>query len=244
VLRALVIKRPPVMQCLAPFEPRDAGPRGATATRLPWWSIGIVCTLLVGAAVLANWREVADTLRRHTLLQAELAVCGGTIAGLLISRVDVGPVMRRRLAALEKLYELAATQHSRIEPGYTHYLPCVLLLEADAAANLGAQMRSQSEAALLKRPVGSILYVGPAGVMLRTTHPNEIRVEMGSARQVTAASIALPRSQFARAARIRPRHAMSVRWATGQAILAVPAIGDTLPRLHHCLDETRWGQKR
>ena len=59
-------------------------------------------------------------------------------------------------------------------------------------------------------------------------------------RQVTAVSIAMPRSHFARLARIRPRYAMLLRWPRGQALLAIPAIGDTLPKLHRCLDDIRW----
>src|SRR5579871_6630275 len=131
------------MQCLGPFEPRDAGPRAATATRLPWLAITVTCGVILAIAVVINWREAIDVLRHHALLQAELAVSGGTIVGLLLSRMEGGPVIRKRLAALDALYEQAAAI-GRIEPGYTHYLPCVLLMEADASTNLHAELRSKS----------------------------------------------------------------------------------------------------
>jgi hypothetical protein len=35
--------------------------------------------------------------------------------------------------------------------------------------------------------------------------------------------------------------AMLMEWPSGQALFAVPSIGDTLPRLHDCLDTLRWG---
>jgi hypothetical protein len=180
--------------------------------------------------------------------------------------MEVGPVMQRRLAALDALYEHAATSPIRIEAGYTHYLPCVLLLRADAATNLAAHLASGSETRALQHPIAGILYVGPAGVRLhiipRTARagggetnaqaapaaaPNgngPSDIDMGVVRQVTAASIALPQSRFARLARTRPHHVMAVRWPTGQAIMAIPAIGATLPRLHRCLDEIRWGAAR
>jgi hypothetical protein len=265
------------MQSLTPFEPGEAGPRGATAAKVPWLSIVVALSVVLAGLVLMNWREVADTLRRHTVLQAELAVCGGTLVGLFLSRMEVGPLTRKRLATLDQLYEGAAVSPVFLQSGYTHYLPCVLLLQDNDTADLTAVVRSRSEAALLKDAVGGILYVGPAGVVLRTTggdageptrraktdwfaalrrlspftssgsrrarQCSPDRIEMGSVRQVTAASIALPQGQLARVARASARHAMYLRWPTGQAILAIPAIADTLPRLHRCFDELRWGVK-
>jgi hypothetical protein len=38
-----------------------------------------------------------------------------------------------------------------------------------------------------------------------------------------------------------PEFAMLMEWPEGQALFAVPSIGDTLPRLHDCLDTLRWG---
>jgi len=255
------------MQCLAPFEPPDAGPREAAATtRLSWLVVALALSLVAGAAVLLNWRELLDALRRHTVLQAELAVCVGTVAGVLLSRVNGNPFARRRLAQLEQLYERMASLPAPREPGYSHYLPCVLLMADGPEANMAARLRSGSEGQLLKGAVGSILYVGPSGVQFVTAEADPSgrghteagmapivalagdtasnaaqRVYIGTAREVTATPIALPRGHVARVTGVRPRHAVLVRSATGQAIVAIPAIADTLPRLHRCLDELRWG---
>jgi hypothetical protein len=264
------------MKCLAPFEPREAGPRGASATRVSWFIVAVAAGVALTAFLLMDWREVVDLLRRHTVLQAELAVCGGTLAGLVLSRMEAGPIMRRRLAVLDALYDRAATAPVRVELGYTHYLPCVLLMADQPAADLGAALHARSEAAVLKTAASGVLYVGPKGVLLCVTPPDgdtwradrgtaaadsrpsrrtsilsllrraprfgppSCVVDLGSVRQVTAVSVALPQGHFARLARIRPRHAMLLRWPTGQALMAIPAIGDTLPKLHRCLDDLRW----
>lgn len=256
------------MQSLAPFEPGEAGPQGASATRVPWFIVGVAIGVALVGFLLMSWREVIDLLRRHTVLQAELAVCGGTLAGLMLSRMEMGPVMRKRLALLDSLYDRAAAFPVRVEAGYTHYLPCVLLMADEPAANLTAAIQGRSEAAVLKTAASGVLYVGPKGVRLctitsdsgtrplraqtrrawlpwgRTRKPDSAMqtslLDLGSVRQVTAVSLALPQGHFARLARIRPRYAMLLRWPTGQALMAIPAIGDTLPKLHRCLDELRW----
>jgi hypothetical protein len=266
------------MQCLAPFEPREAGPSGASATRFPWvFTLAIAACVALAAFLLMDWREVIDLLRRHTVLQAELAVCGGTLAGLLLSRMEAGPVMRKRLAVLDALYEQAAAYPVRVESGYTHYLPCVLLMADEPSANLSAALHMRSESAVLKAAASGLFYVGPKGALLCTIAGDEhtagmdphlgraaerswrwqsmlsalrprksrparqiSRLDLGQIRQVTAVSIAMPQGHFARLARIRPRYAMLLRWPTGQALLAIPAIGDTLPKLHRCLDDLRW----
>ena len=66
-------------------------------------------------------------LHRHTVLQAELAICAGTLAGLYLSRMEVSPITRRRIAALDASYEDAAAAPVHWH-GYTHYLPCVVLM--------------------------------------------------------------------------------------------------------------------
>ena len=184
--------------------------------------------------------------------------------------------MRRRLAALDALYDRAATAPVRVETGYTHYLPCVLLMADQPAVDLAAALHARSEGAVLRTAASGVLYVGPKGVLLCIAPPradtggagrwavgalrpprrpsilSSVRpprprfeapscvVELGPVRQVTAVSVALPQGHFARLARIRPRYAMLLRWPTGQALLAIPAIGDTLPKLHRCLDDLRW----
>ena len=262
--------RPGFMQCLSPLEPREAGPRGAAATRLTWFAVVVAVSIALGLFLLMNWREVIATLHRHSVLQAELAICAGTLAGLYLSRIETSPFTKRRIAALDALYERAASTSVHLGQGYTHYLPCVVLMIDQPSTNLVAEIRSRSEGAVLKAASSGVLYVGPKGVLLwspdETTGPsdgkrNAIRasflrppafrprsqtlarrptVDLGPVRQVTAVSIALPQGQFARFARVEPKHAMQLRWPTGQALIAVPSIGDTLPRLHRCLDEIRW----
>jgi hypothetical protein len=245
------------MQSLAPFEPGEAGPQGASATRVPWFIVGVTIGVALVGFLLMSWREVIDLLRRHTVLQAELAVCGGTLAGLVLSRMEMGPLMRKRLALLD---------------GYTHYLPCVILMADEPTANLTAAIQGRSEAAVVKAAASGVLYVGPKGALLCTitsdngTRPHRAQasrvwlpwpragkpesvmqtslLDLGPVRQVTAVSLAMPQGHIARLARIRPRYAMLLRWPTGQALMAIPAIGDTLPKLHRCFDELRWCTQR
>ena len=239
------------MQPLAPIEPRDSAPRGAAATRLPWIPIAVAVTAAIFAVIMLNRHEILDLLRRHTVLQAELAVSAGTLAGLLLSRMEGGPLIRRRMARLDTLYEAAAAAPIRVEAGYTHYLPFVLLLWEDINVSLSARMRGASPTEILKDATGGTMYVGPAGVRLylnamtspQAMTPGAGAIDLGSVRDVTAGTIALPQGQLARVTRTRPRYAMVLRWPAGQAVLAVAAIGDTVPRLHRCLDELRWGER-
>jgi hypothetical protein len=239
------------MQPLAPIEPRESAPRGAAATRLPWVSIAVAVSAAIVAVIMLNRHEILELLRRHTVLQAELAVSAGTLAGLLLSRMEGGPLIRRRMARLDTLYDATAAAPIRIEAGYTHYLPFVLLLWEDMNVNLSARMRGTSPTEILKDATGGTMYVGPAGVRLYLSAtpsapaPTQSAtvIDLGSARDVTAGTIALPQGQLARVTRTRPRYAMVLRWSTGQAVLAVAAIGDTVPRLHRCLDELRWGHR-
>jgi hypothetical protein len=249
------------MQCLAPFDPRDAGPPGVTTSKLPWF-VGVAAA---GAALailaLLNWRELIDTFHRHIVLQAELGVCAGTVVGLLLARMDKAPLMRRRLAKLDRLYEAAAGSPISVEPGYTHFLPCVLLRADTADSDVVANMAFGSGTAVLKDAVGGVLYVGPAGMQFQQSGEciapqNEMLGQlpatpstadrtfyMGAVREVTATSLALPQGWVTRATHAPPHYAMLVRWSAGQVVVAVPSIADTLARLNDCLDDLRWGRR-
>ncbi len=228
-----------------PFEPREAGPRGVAASRLPWL-MAAALGVAIGILLILGWHELFDLLRRHTSAQAELAVCIGVFAGLFVSRMDVHSVERRRGGRLERLYlEVAGTTVAQV-PGYTHYLPCAFLQEDLATANLTARLRGAREKDLLDDARPGLLFVGPAGLRFepRGRAPARPPIEMGPVRQVTAVPLALPQPRVARLAGIRPQFALHLRWPSGQAIFAVPAIGDTVPRLHACLDTLRWGPVR
>jgi hypothetical protein len=58
---------------------------------------------------------------------------------------------------------------------------------------------------------------------------------------VTATAIGIAPAGIAADPNEAHEFAMLMEWPSGQALFAVPSIGDTLPRLHDCLDTLRWG---
>ena len=98
-----------------------------------------------------------------------------------------------------------------------------------------------------------VLYAGPAGIRFQPRNveaPLESDLErggggrggfeIGPVRMVSATPVALAQRLIARLTQRMPPYALLVRWPNGQALFAVPSIGDTLPRLHKCLDTLRW----
>jgi hypothetical protein len=65
--------------------------------------------------------------------------------------------------------------------------------------------------------------------------------EIGPVRMVSATAIAVAPAGLSADPHDAPEFAMVMEWPAGQALFAVPSIGDTLPRLHDCLDTLRWG---
>ncbi len=65
--------------------------------------------------------------------------------------------------------------------------------------------------------------------------------EIGPVRMVTATALQIAPAGLSADPNEAPEFAMLMEWPAGQALFAVPSIGDTLPRLHDCLDTLRWG---
>jgi hypothetical protein len=247
------------MQNLAPIEPREAqtggrtgegGRRGESATggSVPWGAVAIAVGLAVGCALLMNWRDLADSLSRHALLQAELALCAGAIPGFLLTRINRRP-SPRRASTLDDLVARGVLIPAAPAPGYTHYLPCSLLAR-DATADVWTAGRPEARGRSRRNPVTpGVLYAGPAGIRFQPqaapmAEATDSAFEIGPVRVVSATPVALACRRVTRFAHRMPPYAMLVRWPTGQALFAVPSIGDTLPRLHDCLDLLRWGSPK
>jgi hypothetical protein len=243
------------MQNLAPIEPREAqaGGRtgegdGAAGGSVPWGVVAIALGVAVGCALLIEWRDLADTLSRHALLQAELALCAGAIPGFLLTRVN-RRATPRRASILDDLVAQGTLIPAPPAPGYTHYLPCSLLAR-DAPETSWTTNRNDAHGRD-GRHAGTpgVLYAGPAGIRFQPqTAPvaavADSAFEIGPVRMVSATPVALARRRMARLTHRMPPYAMLVRWPAGQALFAVPSIGDTLPRLHDCLDLLRWGSPK
>jgi hypothetical protein len=233
------------MQNLAPIEPREAQTGGGTGqaagNSVPWGVVAIALGMAVGCALLVDWRGLADSLSRHTLLQAELALLAGAIPGFLLTRINRRE-SPRRASILDDLVARGALIPVPPAPGFTHYLPCSLLAR-DATATWTAGRRDGRNAV-----TPGVLYAGPAGIRFEPqTAPvsaaADSAFEIGPVRMVSATPVALTRRRVLRRAHRMPPYAMLVRWPAGQALFAVPSIGDTLPRLHDCLDVLRWGSR-
>jgi hypothetical protein len=189
-----------------------------------------------------------ETLHTYPLLRAELAICGGALPGFLASQANLGGLRRRRGTKLDHL--LATVGPVPPAPGYTHYLPCALL----GNANLAASQPSRGPA-LTTGAWAGVLYVGPSGLQFRASPAKGAAAGQGQlsasldsppsfditpVRAVVATSVLMSHAALGRSTAREPRYALHVRWPTGHALFGVPAIGDTLPRLHRCLDTLRW----
>jgi len=251
------------MQCLAPLDPRDLSSRAQVAARAPRQIFLVTACALCAAFVMFYWRDVGDLLRRYMLLQFELGVVGVTTVAVWVSRLEigVGPITSRHLVELDAMYEEAAAAPESTEAGFTHYLPCVMLISGRARANVIHALRTRRRRDFLATAIGGKLYLGPRGVEFRPTPvPRDgVRrrqdlvqsvIPMGSVRSLTASTAPLLTHAPLGLLPTRRRFAMLVDWGgaagdqnTGQAVFAVPSIGDTMPRLNRTLDELRWGAR-
>jgi hypothetical protein len=240
------------MQSLAPIEPRETVPERAAATKLTWGMATIAICAAACVALLLNWHDVADSLRRHTLLQAEIAICLGALPGFLLSRSRPRRPGRRS-STVDRLHAVATPIPRPPAPGYTHYLACTLLAhDADDTGEVIAESISRTGGGRTRVSPG-MLFLGPAGITFAPAEterdatracewdPPSEAFEIGPTRMVRAVPVAIATGRLPRFGFRLPPHAMLVCWPAGRALFAVPAIGDTLPRLHECLDTLRWG---
>lgn len=243
------------MQSLAPIEPRETVPDGAMTTKLTWGMAAIAIAAAACVAVLLNWRDLADSLHRHSLIQAEIAICLGALPGFLLSR---GPSRQfwRRPTIVDRLHAAAIPVPRPPGPGYTHYLSCTLLAhDADDTGEVISESISRSGGGRTRIAQG-MLFLGPAGITFEPAAPETEQhdatrasewdppseaFEIGPVRMVRAVPVSLATGRLPRLGVRLPPHAMLVCWPGGRGLFAVPAIGDTLPRLHDCLDTLRWG---
>jgi hypothetical protein len=245
------------MECLTPIKSREPITQALAVSKVTWGIIAVALGVAIGGAAVVDWHAVIGTLGRHPLAEAEVAIFAGAIPGFLLSRRK--PVRRSRARSLDRYYRTLVTADPPPAAGYTHYLPCTLLGRGPIDAGLPVPA-----AAVRNNPsMSGILYAGPDGICFRPNsalHPSQppaesatglvegsgrpddlpVGFEIGPVRMVTATAveIAAGAPQYHNEP---PEFAMLMEWPGGQALFAVPSIGDTLPRLHDCLDTLRWG---
>jgi hypothetical protein len=251
------------MECLTPIKSREPITQVLAVSKFTWCIIAIALGVAVGGAAVVDWRLVMETLGRHPLFGAEVAIFAGAVPGYMLSRRKPG--RRSRARSLDRYYRTLVTADPPPAAGYTHYLPCTLLGrgQIDATQPVPPATLRQSPA------ISGILYAGPDGICFRPNsepHPSEISAapdftgndttpvegngrpeepsagfEIGPVRMVTASAVAIAPGGFSADPNEPAEFAMLMEWPEGQALFAVPSIGDTLPRLHDCLDTLRWG---
>jgi hypothetical protein len=213
------------------------------------WVVPVAIGVLVLAIVTLNWHFVASALNDHPLLRAELAICAGALPGFMAATADPNRRRRHRSTKLDHLLADVAAKALPAAPGYTHYLPCVLLGSGKLAASQPAR-----GPAMTSGMVGGFLFVGPAGMQFQSADSTEGSrfgadsidpvpgpIDMGPIRELVATPVALVHPALSRAADGK-RYALQVRWPGGLALFGVPTVGDTLPSLHRCLDVFKWGK--
>jgi hypothetical protein len=251
------------MECLTPIKSREPITQVVAVSKLTWCIIAIALGVAIGGAAVVDWRLVMETLARHPLFGAEVAIFAGAVPGYMLSRRR--PVRRSRTRSLDRYYRTLVTADPPPAAGYTHYLPCTLLGRGPIDAT-----RAVPSATLRQSPaISGILYAGPDGICFRANsvlHPSPataapalagngaalvegngrpgdppVGFEIGPVRMVTAAAVEIAAVGLSADQSEPPEFAMLMEWPEGQALFAVPSIGDTLPRLHDCLDTLRWG---
>jgi hypothetical protein len=238
---------------LAPFEPREPSrPVGAVATRLPWVIAAVGLGAVIGGiGILFDWRDWVVALQRHALLEAEIAIAVGALPGYLLSQAKFPRRRDRRPTGLERTDASSVTVSPA--PGYTHYLPCALLARDTGDARTAASSTPE----LRRDVVTGIMYVGPSGIRFQpgcvpvpdaasaaaaAADHAALSIDIGPVRMVSAHPVKLARRGLARVT--TPVHyAMLMQWPGGRALFSVPWIGDTLPKLHDCLDNLRFGPR-
>ncbi len=251
------------MECLTPIKSREPITQALAVSKVTWCIIAVILGIAIGGAAVVDWHTVIGTLGRHPLFEAEVAIFAGAVPGFMLSRRK--PVRRSRTRSLDRYYRTLVTADPPPAAGYTHYLPCTLLGRGPIDASLPVPA-----ATVRQNPsMSGILYAGPDGICFRPNAAlppspsqspagapvagNNIALvegsssdlpsgfEIGPVRMVTATAVAIASGGMSQDPNEPPEFAMLMEWPGGQALFAVPSIGDTLPRLHDCLDTLRWG---
>lgn len=256
------------MECLTPIKSREPITQALEVSKFTWCLIAIALGLAVGGAAVVDWHLVMEAAARHPLLGAEIAIFAGAVPGYMLSRRK--PVRRSRTRSLDRYYRTLVTADPPPAAGYTHYLPCTLLGRGpfDVTQPVPAAAVRQQPAIsgilyagpdgicfrpnAVAHPSPSFAIGAPAAPKPALVEGNDHGVqlpvaelpmgfEIGPVRMVTATALEVARSGLAIDPNEAPEFAMLMEWPEGQALFAVPSIGDTLPRLHDCLDTLRWG---
>jgi hypothetical protein len=254
------------MECLTPIKSREPITQVLAVSKVTWCVIAVALGVAIGGAAVVDWHTVIGTLGRHPLIEAEVAIFAGAIPGFLLSRRQ--PVRRSRARSLDRYYRTLVTADPPPAAGYTHYLPCTLLgrgpLDASLPVPAASVRQNPSMSGILYagpdgicfRP-NSALHPSPAHSPAEAAASAEIGTglvegngpssdlpvgfEIGPVRMVTATAVEIAPGGLSQDPNEPPEFAMLMEWPDGQALFAVPSIGDTLPRLHDCLDTLRWG---
>lgn len=247
-MTAGAVDRLPAVQCLAPFEPREPSRTVGLATiSPPWIFVAVGLAAVAGAALLLDWPAWMDALQRHALLQAEIAIVVGAVPGYLLTRPR-RTGQGTRPSKLDLMCARPATPPAPLA-GYTHYLPCALIARDSGPARPESERREDEGRAA----IAGTMYVGPSGIRFEpgaapprgTEDPRAAAgpsFEIGPVRLVRAQAAELTRKGVERFTG-PVRYGMLMQWPGGRALFAVPSIGDTLPKLHDCLDTLRFGPR-
>jgi hypothetical protein len=252
------------MECLTPIKSREPITQALAVSKVTWSVIAVALGVAIGGAAVVDWHTVIGTLGRHPLVGAEVAIFVGAVPGFLLSRRK--PMRRSRTRSLDRYYRTLVTADPPPAAGYTHYLPCTLLGRGPIDPSLPVPATTVRQ----NPSMSGILYAGPDGICFRPNsalHPSQspagaepsaesgtglvegngrsgdlpVGFEIGPVRMVTATAVEIAPGGLSQDANEPPEFAMLMEWPDGQALFAVPSIGDTLPRLHDCLDTLRWG---
>ncbi|GEM_PF-2570806 len=254
------------MECLTPIKSREPITQALPVSKVTWFVIAVALGIAIGGAAVVDWHTVIGTLGQHPLAEAEVAIVAGAIPGFLLSRRK--PVRRSRTRSLDRYYRTLVTADPPPAAGYTHYLPCTLLgrgpIEASLPVPAATVRQNPSISGILYAGPDGICFrpnsalhpsspQSPAGAAPRAEsgtglvegngRPGDLSAgfDIGPVRMVTAAAVEIAPGGLSPDPNEPPEFAMLMEWPGGQALFAVPSIGDTLPRLHDCLDTLRWG---
>jgi hypothetical protein len=259
------------MECLTPIKSREPITQALAVSKVTWCIIAVGLGVAIGGAAVVDWHTVISTLGRHPLFEAELAIFAGAVPGFMLSRRKPVRRSRTRSLdryyrtlvtadpppAAGYTHYLPCTLLGRGPIDASLPVPAAAVRQNPSMSGIlyagpdGICFRPNSalHPSPSPAPTPSQSSAGPSlagsGIALveGNGHSSDLPVgfEIGPVRMVTATAVAIAPGGLSQDATEAPEFAMLMEWPGGQALFAVPAIGDTLPRLHDCLDTLRWG---